>query len=104
MKNKYIKNTYISTRKTREILRLFSLDIEAEKTAFLTGISRPTINRFYRTFRERIAELCEAESPFSNGEVELDESYFGARRVRGLRGRGAKEVEEQKEKFLFLVC
>jgi transposase len=28
-------------------------------------------------------------SPFS-GEVELDESYFGARRVRGKRGRGAR--------------
>ena len=25
-----------------------------------------------------------------NGEVELDESYFGVRRVRGLRGRGAR--------------
>jgi transposase-like protein len=32
--------------------------------------------------------LCEIESKFS-GEVEVDESYFGARRVRGKRGRGA---------------
>ena len=24
------------------------------------------------------------------GEIELDESYFGAKRVRGIRGRGAK--------------
>lgn len=31
---------------------------------------------------------CELESPFS-GEVELDESYFGAKRVRGKRGRRA---------------
>jgi transposase len=30
------------------------------------------------------------ESPFKNGEIELDESYFGARRVRGIRGRGAR--------------
>jgi transposase len=90
MKNKYIKVTHISERKTREIIRLFCLDIEAKKTAELTGISRPTINRFYCSFRERIAELCEAENPFENGEVELDESYFGARRVRGMRGRGAK--------------
>jgi transposase len=90
MKNKYIKVTHISERKTREIIRLFSLDIEAKKTAELTGISRPTINRFYNAFRERIAALCESESPFSNGEIELDESYFGARRVRGVRGRGAK--------------
>ena len=35
-----------------------------------------------------VAEICERESPFQ-GEVELDESYFGARRVRGRRGRGA---------------
>ena len=82
MRNKYIKVTHISERKTREIIRFFSLDIEAKKTAELTGISRPTINRFYGTFRERMAELCEDESPFENGEVELDESYFGARRVR----------------------
>ena len=29
-------------------------------------------------------------SPFAEGEVERDESYFGAKRVRGIRGRGAK--------------
>ena len=38
----------------------------------------------------RIAEICEAESPFENGEIELDESYFGSRRVRRLMGRGAR--------------
>ena len=90
MKNKYIKVTHISERKTRDVIRLFSLDIEAKKTAELTGISRQTINKFYAMFRERIAELCESESPLENGEVELDESYFGAWRVRGIRGRGAK--------------
>ena len=89
MKNKYIKVTHISERKIREIIRLFSLDVEAKKTAELTGVSRQTINKFYNVFRERIAEFCEAESPFVNGEVELDESFFGARRVRGKRGRGA---------------
>lgn len=85
MKNKYIKVTHISERKTREIIRLFSMDIEAKKASELTGISRPTINKFYKVIRERIAALCEAESPFENGEVELDESFFGARRVRGKR-------------------
>jgi transposase len=90
MKNKYVKDTHISERQTRAVIRFFSLDIEAKKTAELTGISRPTINRFYNTFRVRIAEICEAESPFENGEIELDESYFGARRVRGKRGRGAQ--------------
>ncbi len=69
MRNKYIKVTHISERKTREIIRFFSLDIEAEKTSVLTGISRPTINRFYRSFRERIAELCEAESPLQTEKL-----------------------------------
>lgn len=39
--------------------------------------------------RRSIALYCESESPFI-GEVELDESYFGAKRVRGKRGRGAR--------------
>jgi transposase len=38
--------------------------------------------------RKRVAEACERNSPFQ-GEVEADESYFGPRRVRGRRGRGA---------------
>jgi hypothetical protein len=32
--------------------------------------------------RRRIAEECERASPFSASEVEVDESYFGTRRVR----------------------
>ena len=35
-----------------------------------------------------IAQVCNASSPLS-GEVEFGESYFGARRVRGKKGRGA---------------
>jgi transposase len=33
--------------------------------------------------------LAEKECYFKVGEIEIDESYFGARRVRGKRGRGA---------------
>ena len=56
----------------------------------MTGISRQTINKFYAAFRKRIAEICEEKSLFENGEIEIDESYFRARRVRGKRGRGAQ--------------
>ena len=90
MTNKYIFHSKISEKKFREIIRYFSLDIEATKIAALTGISRPTINRILKAVRQRIAEFCESESPFESGEVEIDESYFGARRVRGIRGRGAR--------------
>jgi transposase len=64
--------------------------MEARKVAEFTGLSRGTVNNIFTKLRERIAALCEVETPFSNGEIELDESYFGARRVRGVRGRGAK--------------
>ena len=39
--------------------------------------------------KKRIAELAEQESDFKSGEIEIDESFFEARRVRGKRGRGA---------------
>jgi len=91
MKNKYIKVTHISEQKTRAIIRYFSLDIEAKKVAELTGVSQPTINWVYKAIRKRIAALCEAESPFENGKMKLDESYFGARRVRSNPGHGAAE-------------
>ncbi|MBT7872622.1 MAG: IS1595 family transposase, partial [Candidatus Marinimicrobia bacterium] len=51
-------------------------------------LNRNTVNRYLKAIRIRIAELCEIESPLS-GEVEIDESYFGAKRVKGKRGRGA---------------
>ena len=86
--NKYIKRARISEAKFRHILRLFSLDIDASNVAQITGANRNTVNRYFRFIRERIAELCKQTSPFS-GEIEIDESYFGARRVKGKRGRGA---------------
>jgi len=38
--------------------------------------------------RARIAEECDRASPLK-GIIEIDESHFGARRVRGKRGRVA---------------
>ncbi len=89
MKNKYIKHTHILERKFREILRLFCAGIEAQKVADLTGLNRNSINRLFMLFRKRILNICEAENPLGTGEIEIDESYFGAKRVKGKRGRGA---------------
>ena len=87
-KNRYLKRAHISDSKFGEILRCFSLDITATKTSELTGISRPTTNRIYKKLREMIRDICNNEFPLS-GEVEVDESYFGAKRIKGKRGRGS---------------
>jgi len=67
---------------------LFALDLNAIQIANLTRLSRVSINRYLTALRERMAQLCEQAAPMC-GEVEVDESYFGARRVKGKRGRGA---------------
>ena len=89
MQNKYCHRSRISEAKFREIVRCFSLDIEAQKISTMTGVSRPTINKILEKVRERMAQECEATAAFS-GVVEVDESYFGPKRVRGKRGRGAE--------------
>lgn len=89
MKNKYINRSKISEAKFRQILRYFTEDFNSTQTSKLTGISRRTISDIYQKLRLRIGSLTEEEEQLS-GEIEADESYFGARRIRGKRGRGAK--------------
>jgi transposase len=86
--NRYAKRSRISEAKFREFVRCFSLDLDAKQTALLTGLNRNTVNRYFRLVRTKIAEYCEQSSPF-RGEIEVDESYFGAKRIKGKRGRGA---------------
>ena len=88
MKNKYIYHSRISEKKFREILWYFSANIEAVKIAEFTNISEKTINKITKNIRILMSKECEKISKFS-GEIEIDESYFGAKRVRGKRGRGA---------------
>lgn len=89
-KNKYINSSKISEAKFREIVKYFVADLSATQIATLSGVSRNSINKYVMEIRHRIYDFCNSESPFiALGDVELDESYFGARRVRGKRGRGA---------------
>ncbi len=88
IKNRYQKFSKISEPKFRQIIRYFALDLTASDTARLTGISVRSINNLYLKLRVRLAQLAEHNAPLS-GIVEMDESYFGAKRIRGKRGRGA---------------
>ena len=89
-KNRYIKKAHISERKFKEILlRCFCLDLTAKQTSEIIKVNRNTINRYFHKFRERIVELCQIDSPFQ-GEIEIDESYSGAKKVKDKRGRDAR--------------
>ncbi|MBU0647887.1 IS1595 family transposase [Patescibacteria group bacterium] len=85
--NKIVKRSKISNKKIRQIIKSFSLDLNAKQITEISHLNRNTVNRFLKLIRTVIAKYCEAESPFA-GEVEVDESYFGARRAKGKRGRG----------------
>ena len=91
MKNKYIYHSKISEAKFREILRLFLLDLTATQVSEITHISRNSVNVIFAKIRNRIFEITVNSSPVKpeKEEFEADESYFGARRVKGKRGRGA---------------
>lgn len=74
-------------------MRCFCSDIDATKTAEILDLNRNTINRYYRVFREAIFRKQQEDLSMFFGEVELDEAYFGAKRLRGVnmpqkRGRG----------------
>jgi transposase-like protein len=79
----------LSDRKVSAIIRCFCEDITATSTAAIVGTSRNTVNAYFQMFRERIFHETLKESGLETGEFELDESYFGAKRLRGKRGRGA---------------
>ena len=86
--NRYYRRSRISEHKFRQIIKYFALDLTANRTAQLIGLTHKTVNQIYLKMRVRLAQDCQRQSPFA-GVVEVDESYFGARRVRGKRGRGA---------------
>ena len=88
MRNKYYKRSKISEAKFRQLLRYFAMDFTATDTAKLTGISKRSVTHIYGLLRDKIRQWVWQETPFT-GTIEVDESYFGPRRIPGKRGRGA---------------
>ena len=81
MKNQYAKRARISEAKIREIVRYVAADLTALQAAALRGLNRNTVNRLSRGVRERMLLAGEAQRRLV-GVVEVDESFFGARRLR----------------------
>jgi len=88
VQNRYVIRARISEHVFRRFLRHVAADLTAVQIAQLTGLNRNTVNRLLASLRVRMAEACELERPFS-GTIEVDESYFGPKRVKGRAGRGA---------------
>jgi transposase len=82
-RNRYYERSRISEYKFRLLIRYFALDLPASDVAELTGLTHKTVNTIFLKIRRRMADDCAHQSPLKNGEVAVDESYFGARRVRG---------------------
>lgn len=78
----------------RKLISLFCADLTATQAAAIAGVNRNTANRYWRLFRERIRDHQEALQDRMQGVIEVDESYFGQSRPRGVcgprkRGRGS---------------
>mgnify|MGYP001562535131 FL=1 len=71
------------------VLYYFYLEVSARKTAYELNVDYETVQSRFMQFRKYIADYCNKEAEKLNGEIEIDESYFGGKR-KGNRGRGAK--------------
>lgn len=71
------------------LLEFFVLEVTARSAADILDIQPNSAALFYRKIRQVIAfHLAQEAAEVFNGEVEIDESYFGGVR-KGKRGRGA---------------
>ncbi len=79
----------LTKSKQRKLLEFFIAEVTARTAADLMGIQANTTILFYHKVRLVIDYhlSLEAKERF-DGEIELDESYFGGKR-KGKRGRGA---------------
>jgi len=82
-----IKRCRLTSSTQIKLLEFFIAEVTARTAADLTGVNYHTAHLFYNKLREIIASHLQEEYSL-DGEVEVDESYFGGVR-KGKRGRGA---------------
>ena len=76
-------------KKDLQVLYYFYLEVSARKTAKELSLNYQTVQSRFMQFRRKIADYCNQEAKKLNGEIEIDESYFGGKR-KGNRGRGTE--------------
>ena len=94
----------ISEHELRKIIKHFCIDIDATKTSELLGYNRKTINRYFGIFREIIyLDRIEKFREKIGWEIEVDESYFWAKRKRGFAGKLKRWRGTQKQPVFWLI-
>lgn len=90
VKCKHCKHKYSLKKldKDLNVLYYFYLELSARRTAKELGLSYRTVHDKFMQYRYIIANFLHKEFTRMNGEIEMDESYFGGKR-KGKRGRGA---------------
>jgi transposase len=83
----YSRKSRLSASKQARLIEHFVAGTTARAAAELVGVHRNTAASFFTRLRKVICQELEEASPLE-GEVEVDESYFGGVR-KGKRGRGA---------------
>ena len=82
-----LKHSKLTVIQTARLMEHFVAGTPARTASELVGVNKNSAALFYHRLREIIASQIEDESPIE-GEIEVDESYFGGHR-KGKRGRGA---------------
>jgi len=85
---RWLNRVKISYKKWLWIIKLFELEVSARKIAQQVQLSYPTVLKAVTIIRIAIVANTKEAQDLLNGEIELDESYFGGRR-KSKRGRGA---------------
>ena len=90
VKCKHCNRKYSLTKLKRDmiILYYFYLEVSARKTSKEIRLNYKTIQSRFMKFRKKIAKYCNQEARKLNGELEIDESYFGGRE---------KEIEAEEQ-------
>lgn len=85
----------ISPHTLKKIMRHFCVDIDATKTAELLELNRKTINRYFLLFGEAIYRFQTERLQKLVSKIEVDESYFGSKRRRGVPGKRGRGTSKQ---------
>lgn len=82
-----IKRSKLTKKQRLKLIEHFVAGSTARMAAEIVDVNKNTAQLFFYRLRELISENQPTEA-FFEGEIEVDESYFGGKR-KGKRGRGA---------------